>query len=59
MNLDPDIFGYQTQNFTQITRNKRLRNTTICSAKGLSFGGKDYTKDLKTVECASFLGQTS
>ena len=28
----------------------------ICSVKGLSFGIKDYTKELKTVECISFLG---
>ena len=27
--------------------------------KGLSFASKDYTKELKTVECTSFLGQTS
>ena len=27
--------------------------------KGLSFGSKDYTKELETVECTSFLGQTS
>ena len=32
---------------------------TISSIKGLSFGSKDYTKKLKTVECTSFLGQTS
>ena len=32
---------------------------TICSIKGLSFGGKDYTKELKTVECTCFLDQTS
>ena len=23
----------------------------ICSVKGLSFGGKDYNKELKTIEC--------
>ena len=27
--------------------------------KGLSFGSKDYIKELKTVECTNFLGQTS
>ena len=27
--------------------------------KRLSFGSKDYTKELKTVECTSFVGQTS
>ena len=27
--------------------------------KRFSFGNKDYTKELKTVECTSFLGQTS
>ena len=27
--------------------------------KGLSFGSKGFTKELKTVECTSFLGQTS
>ena len=31
----------------------------ICSIKGLSFGSKDYQKELKTVECTIFLGQTS
>ena len=31
----------------------------IYSIKGLSFGSKDYTKELKTVKCTSFLGQTS
>ena len=31
----------------------------ICSIKGLSFGSKDYTKELKTVECTSFLGKIS
>ena len=30
-----------------------------CSIKGLSIGTKDYTKELKIVECTSFLGQTS
>ena len=32
---------------------------SICSIKGLSLGSKDYTKELKTVECTSLLGQTS
>ena len=27
----------------------------ICSIKGLSFGSKNYTKDMKTDECISFL----
>ena len=30
-----------------------------CSIKGLSFGSKDSGKELKTVECTSFLDQTS
>ena len=30
----------------------------ICSIKGLYFGIMDYTKELKTVACTSFLGQT-
>ena len=29
------------------------------SIKGFSFGSKDYTKELKTVECTSFLGRAS
>ena len=32
-----------------------LEILTICSITGLSFGSKDYTKELKTVECTSFL----
>ena len=38
---------------------QKANTCTICSIKGLSFGSKDYTKELKTVECTSFLGQTS
>ena len=34
-------------------------HSIICSIKGLSFGSKDYTKELKTVECTSFLGETN
>ena len=34
-------------------------SSLICSIKGLSFGSKDYTKELKTVEFTSVLGQTS
>ena len=34
-------------------------NLSVCSIKGLSLGSKDYTKELKTVECRSFLDQTS
>ena len=29
----------------------------ICFIKGLFFGSKDYTKELKTVECTSFLAR--
>ena len=36
-----------------------LKMKAICSIKGLSFGSKDYTRELKTVQCTSFLGQTS
>ena len=36
-----------------------LKMKAICSIKGLSFGSKDYTKELKTVKCTRFLGQTS
>ena len=32
---------------------------SICSIKGLALGSKDYTKELKTVECTRFLGKTS
>ena len=35
------------------------RWSRICSVEGLSFGSKDYTKELKTVECICFLCQTS
>ena len=31
----------------------------ICSIRGLAYGSKDYTKELKTVGCTIFLGQTS
>ena len=31
----------------------------ICSIKMLSFGSKCHTKEMKTVECTIFLGQTS
>ena len=34
----------------KIGLSKKLR----CSIKGLSFGSKDYTKELKTVECKVF-----
>ena len=34
-------------------------NIEIRSIKRLLFGSKDYTRELKTVECPSFLGQTS
>ena len=34
-------------------------NVTICSINVLSFGSKDYSKEMKTIECASFLSQTS
>ena len=36
-----------------------IETQVICSRKGLSFGSKDYSKELKTVKCTSFLGQTS
>ena len=37
--------------------NKHSALRVICSIKGLSFGSKDFIKELKTVKC--FLGQTS
>ena len=37
----------------------RFPNISICSIERLSFGSKDYNKELKTVECTSFLGQTT
>ena len=32
---------------------KKILHWQICSIKGLSFGSKNYTKELKTVECTS------
>ena len=31
----------------------------LCTIIGLFFGSMNYTKELKTVECTSFLSQTS
>ena len=52
---------------TNIFGTLRFREVTLflmvecskCSIKGLSFRSKDYTKELKIVECSGFLGQTS
>ena len=58
-------FGYETTSLEYRRKRKppvELRMTkqqTICSIKGLPFGRKDYSKELKTVKSTSFLGQTS
>ena len=44
--------------FFEIFFSKSYDITLKCSIKGLSFGSKDYTKELKSFECTSFLGQT-
>ena len=45
-----------------IVRVEKMRTVVskfeIYSIKGLSLGSKDYTNELKTVQCTSFLGQT-
>ena len=46
-------------NFIVYKQRDKTKVIIICSIKGLAFGSKEYTKELKTVECTSFLGQTS
>ena len=45
--------------FAVIKKLDRNPSKIKCSIKGLYFGSKNYTKELKTVKCTSFLGQTS
>ena len=45
-----------THMYTHESTHIHAHSFEVCSIKGLSFGRKDYTKELKTVECKRFLG---